>query len=72
MAMAWFTLLFGGAILIIGLLGQIYGIRRRDPAHPEDRKARKLVVTIGSMVVGLWLVAFSAARLLHLHTTGHW
>lgn len=72
MAMAWFTLIFGGAILLIGLLGQVFGIRRGLPAHPEDRRARKLVVTIGSMVVGLWLVAFSAARLLHLHTTGHW
>jgi hypothetical protein len=72
MAMAWFTLIFGGAILIIGLIGQFYGIRRRTPVHPEDHKARKLVLTIGSMVVGLWLVAFSAAQLLHLHTTGHW
>jgi hypothetical protein len=70
--MAWFTLIFGGAILIIGLLGQIYGIRREIPGHPHDRKARRLVVTIGSAVVGLWLVALSVARLLHLQHTGHW
>jgi hypothetical protein len=70
--MAWFTLIFGGAILIVGLLGQVYGIRRGTPAHPHDRNARKLVVTIGSMVVGLWLVAFSVVRLLHLQHTGHW
>ncbi len=70
--MAWFTLIFGGVILLIGLSGQIFGIRRGNPSHPHDRQARRLVMTIGSAVVGLWLVAFSAARLLHLHHTGHW
>jgi hypothetical protein len=72
MAMAWFTLIFGGAILIIGLIGQVFGIRRGTPAHPHDRKIRRIVLTVGSVVVGLWLVAFSAARLLHLQHTGHW
>jgi hypothetical protein len=71
-AMAWFTLIFGGAILIIGLLGQIFGIRRSAPIHSHDKSVRRLVLTIGSVVVGLWLVAFSAARLLHLQHTGHW
>jgi hypothetical protein len=70
--MAWFTLIFGGIILLIGLLGQIFGVRRGRPAHPDDRRAGKLVMTVGSTVVGLWLVAFSVARLLHLHSTGHW
>jgi hypothetical protein len=70
--MAWFTLIFGGAILLTGLLGQIFGIRRGRPAHPHDRLARTLVLTVGSAVVGLWLIAFSVAQLLHLHTTGHW
>jgi hypothetical protein len=68
--MAWFTLIFGGVILIIGLLGQMYGIRRRKPVHPEDRRVGKIVVSIGSAVVGLWLVAFSAAQLLHMHNIG--
>jgi hypothetical protein len=72
MAMAWFTLIFGGAILIVGLLGQIFGIRKGAPSHPHDRHARRLIVTVGSMVAGLWLVAFSVARLLHLQHTGHW
>jgi len=72
MAMAWFTLIFGGVILLIGLFGQVFGIRRGTPAHPHDRSARRLIVTIGSAVVGLWLVAFSVARLLHLQHTGHW
>jgi hypothetical protein len=70
--MAWFTLIIGGVILLIGLFGQAFGIRRGTPGHPHDRKARKLVMTIGSAVVGLWLVAFSVARLLHLQHTGHW
>jgi hypothetical protein len=70
--MAWFTLLIGGAVLIIGLLGQIFGIRRGRPVHPEDRRMGKIVISIGSTVVGLWLVAFSLVHLLHLHTVGRW
>ena len=71
--MAWFTLIFGGVILLIGLLGQFYGIRaHKKNYHAEDKLARRVVVTIGSVVVGLWLVAFSAAHLLHLHHTGQW
>jgi hypothetical protein len=72
MAMAWFTLIFGGVILLIGLFGQVFGIRHKPATHPQDRTAGRLVITIGSAVVGLWLVAFSAVRLLHLHHTGHW
>jgi hypothetical protein len=70
--MAWFTLIFGGVILLIGLLGQFYGVRARKPLHHQDKLARRVVVTIGSVVVGLWLVAFSAAHLLHMHHTGQW
>jgi hypothetical protein len=70
--MAWLTLVIGGTILVIGLLGQIFGIRRGNPAHPEDRRMGRMVVTIGSTVVGLWIVFFSVVHLLHLHTIGHW
>jgi hypothetical protein len=72
MAMAWLTLILGGAVLIIGLLGQFFGIRRGEPAHPDDRRMGRIVLTIGSTVVGLWLVFFSVAHLLRLHTVGRW
>ena len=70
--MAWFTLIFGGVILIIGLLGQIYGIRSSRSPHSHEKHIGKLVFTIGSVVVGLWVLAFAAVRLLHLDITGHW
>jgi hypothetical protein len=70
--MAWFTVIFGGIILIVGLLGQIFGIRKGKSVHPEDRRMGKLVFTVGSVVVALWIVAFVTVRLLHLKTTGHW
>ena len=70
--MAWFTVIFGGAILIIGILGQIFGIRKGRSTHPEDRRMGRLVFTIGSVVVGLWIVAFVTARLLQFKATGHW
>ena len=69
--MAWLTLIIGGTILVIGLLGQNFGIRRGKRGHPVDRRTGRLVVTIGSTVVGLWIVFFSVVHLLHLHTLGH-
>jgi hypothetical protein len=72
MAMAWFTLLFGALLLGIGIGGQIFAVGKKRAAHPEDRQARKWVVALGTLVIGLWCVAFSAAHLLHLHHTGAW
>jgi hypothetical protein len=63
--MAWLTLIIGGAILLIGLFGQKFGVKHHHRAHPEDKRVGRIVVTIGSAVVGLWLVAFSAVKLLH-------
>jgi len=70
--MAWFTVIFGGIILIVGLLGQIFGLQKRNSAHPEDRRMGRLVFTVASVVVFLWIVAFATARLLYHSTTGHW
>ena len=70
--MAWFTVIFGGLILIIGILGQIFGIRKGRSSHPEDRRMGRVVFTVGSIVVGLWIVAFVTARLLQFKATGHW
>jgi len=69
---ALFTVIFGGIILIVGLLGQIFGLRKGRSSHPEDRRMGRLVFTVGSVVVGLWIIAFVTARLLHFKTTGHW
>jgi hypothetical protein len=32
----------------------------------------RLVFTVASVVVFLWIVAFATARLLYHSTTGHW
>lgn len=72
MARALLTLILGGLVLIVGLYGQFFGIRYGNPTHPNDRRTGRLVLTIGSTVVGLWLVAFSVAHLLRLHTIGRW
>jgi len=69
---AWLTILIGGPILLIGLCGQCFGIRSSKRANPDDRRIGKIVLAIGSTVVGLWLIAFSVVHLLHLHTVGRW
>jgi hypothetical protein len=69
---ALFTVIFGGVILIVGLLGQIFGIRKGKSIHPEDRRMGRVVFTVGSIVVALWIITFVTVRLLHFKTTGHW
>ncbi|HTA85223.1 MAG: hypothetical protein WBX22_21680 [Silvibacterium sp.] len=70
--MAWFTLILGGVILLVGLLGQFFGLRKGRSSHPEDRHMGRVVFTVASVVVGLWIVAFITVRVLHLDITGHW
>jgi uncharacterized membrane protein YiaA len=65
---AWLTLIIGGVILIIGLLGQIFGIRGGKSGHPADKRVGTIVVSIGSVVVGVWIASLAAIRLLHMHS----
>jgi hypothetical protein len=62
--MAVVTLIIGIVLLGIGLLGHTFFTRQKRALHPDEHRARRWVMTIGSVVVGLWLVAFSAAQLL--------
>lgn len=70
--MAWFTLVLGALLMVVGLGGQIFGIHKSSTLAPHDRPARKWVITVGSLVIGLWIVAFSAAHVLHYHHSGRW
>jgi hypothetical protein len=70
--MVWFTLILGVILMAIGLGGQIFGIRKTSTLSSQDRPVRKWVITVGSLVVGLWAVAFSAAHYLHYHHSGRW
>ncbi len=65
--MAWTTLILGALLMAIGIGGQIFGVRKSTTLAPGDRRIRNWVFTVGSLVVGLWVVAFSAARFLHHH-----
>lgn len=70
--MAWFTLILGALLMIVGLGGQTFGLRKTSRLGAEDHPARKWIITVGSLVVGLWIVAYSAAHVLHHHHTGSW
>lgn len=70
--MAWLTLIFGILLMAVGIGGQIFGTRKSSALAAHDRPARKWVLTVGSLVIGLWIVAFSAAHVLHYHHSGRW
>lgn len=70
--MAYLTLIIGGVILVIGVLGQFFGLRRGSPMHKQDKHMGKIVLTIGSTMVALWVIFFAVAHLMHLQVVGHW
>lgn len=72
MTMVWFTLILGILLMAIGIGGQIFGTHKSSGLAIHDRPARKWIITVGSLVIGLWIVAFSAAHVLHLHHSGRW
>lgn len=67
MTLTWFTLGVGIVLMAIGLGGQIFGVRKSSTLAAHDRPVRRWVLTVGSLVVGLWGVAFWAAHYLHHH-----
>lgn len=70
--MAYLTLIIGGVILVIGVLGQFFGLRRGPRMHPEDKHRAKVVASIGSAVVVLWIIFFAVSHLMHMQVVGHW
>jgi hypothetical protein len=72
MTLTWFTLTLGIVLMAIGLGGQIFGVRKSSTLAAHDRPVRKWVLTVGSLVVALWVVAFSAAHFLHHAHMGRW
>lgn len=70
--MAWLTLIVGGIILVVGLWGQFFAVRRGPRTHPDDKRMGKIVLTVGSAVVGLWIVFFAVAHLMRLQVVGRW
>lgn len=68
----WLTLVIGGVILVIGIFGQFLGMRRQPHTHPQDKHVGRLVLAIGSTVVGLWVVFFAVSHLMHLGIAGRW
>jgi hypothetical protein len=50
----------------------MFGIRKTSTLGAHDRPARNWIITVGSVVVGLWIIAFSAAHVLHHHHSGSW
>jgi hypothetical protein len=65
--MAWITLVLGALLMAIGLAGQIFGVRKSSTLAPQDRQTRNWIFTVGTVVIGLWVVAFSAAHFLRHH-----
>lgn len=64
--MDWALLALGIVLFGAGVVGQIRGRAKAKTFHPDDLRARRWVVTVGSIVVGAWLVALSAAHLLYV------
>jgi hypothetical protein len=65
--MAIVTLIVGIVLFGIGIAGQTITRSKKPVAHKQDRLGFQLVVTIGSLVVGAWLLIISTVHLLHAH-----
>jgi hypothetical protein len=72
MTLTWFTLALGVVLMAVGLGGQTFGIRKSSTLAHHDRPVRKWILTVGSLVVGLWVIAFWAAHFLHRAHLGRW
>ena len=61
------TLIIGIILFGIGIAGQSMTRSKKPAAHAGDRHGFRVVVTVGSIVIGAWLLILSAVHFLHLH-----
>ncbi|HEY0784654.1 MAG TPA: hypothetical protein VGD62_02215 [Acidobacteriaceae bacterium] len=67
MSKAIATLIVGILLFAVGVVGQSLTRAKKPVAHHHDRRGFTLIVTIGSIVLGAWLLIISTVHLLHLH-----
>lgn len=67
--MDWILFTLGLVFLAIGILGQIFGTRRVGIDNPGDRRALRWVTVVVSIVIGLWILIWSASHILHARAT---
>ncbi len=70
--MAVFILVIGFLIFAVGVGGQlVIGGHFTNKAHPGDRKAARMLLTLAAIIIGAWMFIASAAALLHGHSRSH-
>ncbi len=66
------TLVIGFLLVLAGALGHSFGTRdRKRETAPDERRARGYFLTIGSIVLGVFLIGIAVSWLLHVHSQGH-
>lgn len=70
--MDWVFLIAGIVLFGMGIVGQFRGRSKVTHIHPDDLRARRWVLTVGSIVAGALLAAVGLAHLLYmLHVARH-
>lgn len=69
--MIWILLSVGLILFGIGIGAQVRGRAKARESPADDSRARRWVVTVGTVVVGAWLVALSATHLIFLIYAAH-
>ncbi len=63
------TLVVGGLMFAIGIIGQVLVGRRffKTPS-PGDKRTGRLVLRLAVLIIGAWLVIIATVAILHSHS----
>ncbi len=63
------TLVVGGLIFAIGIIGQVF-VGRRFSKTPSsgDKHSARLVLRLAALIIGAWMVIIAAVAILHSHS----
>ncbi len=63
------TLVVGGLIFAVGIIGQVFIGRRffKTPSSGDKHTAR-LVLRLAALIIGAWMVIIAAVAILHSHS----
>jgi hypothetical protein len=65
--MAWATVIIGVGLLLMGILGQRFGLYGHRAAHPDEKRAGLFLLRIAGLLIGLWLLIYGFVQVVRMH-----
>jgi hypothetical protein len=68
--MGWATAIVGLGLLLMGILGQNFGLSTKRAKGADEKRIGLFALRIGGLLIGLWLIIYGIVMVLRAHHHG--